>query len=1037
MEEIRRLHAFETLRLRRAQEVDAPPPQKEKVQEAEKEKEAKKEKRTNSPADVSHSSQQPVKDVTKQRATTDREKQKKNDKDEEDIEREAEENDSDVVEVIDLPPSSDDDGDDPFKSYNAFLEKRERIFPYAQHPRAYKHRHTLLNEDGRYMEYFRFGFFTRFPAVLYPSAFQRYETQVQAELGCQTERRLWRRMELTTLFRQVPTFYFHTKDKERMKEMTATFRQTHDVPAPSNILGGLPEELQHDPVIADPHHPTTVKDVVKRAISQRRRWRGAQQPSYLADSSAARKKARGQRAVTNASRAMENRLINGSRSESEEEESSSETDRRSSAGVEPPQLQMRAGPVVNEIDSDDGQTNQSTTIRVKKEKNVDVGTPVSVADAQNTQNQVQTTVPASLMFRNAALASEMVAKEKMRQASAMANGECAGPPQDPQASPNLGVLAEIWAEIDPKVRNLILLTQDTGTKTQEALAKKEKETIDRMKKFDGNANNSAEYLNELFRSLGQQPLFTSQHAARIMMNTMVGMAATWVLTAAMTLNVTGRDAFVMMLGKFRQRYLTSNQASMWRRQLTDMRLQISADQYIGTHELEMHSASFTRTLNNLRMCEREVPEEDAIHMYKETLPPFIYSYLGDDVRPSLEETQNAAMKAIRSRPAPSYKGKKTTEHNAAPVVKTTPSGDQRYDNQVQRGARCFHCGNSGHYLSDCAVYRAGKPQLPDGAAAYASRQKQNGTNYPYDPAKIIEFAQKKRSDFGGSRSTGTPRVGGGRRLKKKSQIPDSDSEEDSPVSAPNPPGAARNGPAPQGKTKPTAHNSLEIVDTAEAAEEGDWEGEKDDEQVITLSAMSTRDPVSDDTRIAASMCVSVELNGVPVGHGLVDQGANRSLMRHSAYLRHGLDHSTVINKVSHYSVKTASNHRIPIIGRFMASITSEGREFNEESVIYVVDDVSSKESDISCDLVIGRQTLARSKYRLVDTLHARLVSPVDRNHHIQCQSCEPTKRSDGKHDLQLVVSEIVESESEDKKEEQAVPTMTMEVRAEKRRPSLK
>jgi hypothetical protein len=56
-------------------------------------------------------------------------------------------------------------------------------------------------------------------------------------------------VELTTLLRQVPTFYFLTKDKDRMKEMTAAFRQTHDVPAPSNILGDLPEELQHDTLI--------------------------------------------------------------------------------------------------------------------------------------------------------------------------------------------------------------------------------------------------------------------------------------------------------------------------------------------------------------------------------------------------------------------------------------------------------------------------------------------------------------------------------------------------------------------------------------------------------------------------------------------------------------------------------------------------------------------------------------------------------------------------------------------------------------------
>jgi hypothetical protein len=80
----------------------------------------------------------------------------------------------------------------------------------------------------------------------------------------------------------------------------------------------------------------------------------------------------------------------------------------------------------------------------------------------------------------------------------------------------------------------------------------------------------------------------------------------------------------------------------------------------------------------------------------------------------------------------------------------------------------------------------------------------------------------------------------------------------------------------------------------------------------------------------------------------------------------------------------------------MCRLTVNGNDFNNETVVYVVDDT---DLDISCDVVLGRHTLARSRYRLIDTLHARLYNADDEGEYIQCTTCRPHTRNDGKRDL--------------------------------------
>jgi hypothetical protein len=492
-----------------------------------------------------------------------------------------------------------------------------------------------------------------------------------------------------------------------------------------------------------------------------------------------------------------------------------------------------------------------------------------------------------------------------------------------------------------------------------------------------------------------------------MIQTTVGSARTWIMTTIQTRASIRRDEyFVYVLGRFREHYLSPQQASVWRKQLTT-RLNTHSDRHLTLTELETHYGNYVRTLNNLRVCEREVTEADAISYYVDTLPQFIYQFLGAGYKNyrTLEDVHRAACYAIRPadlfhprpRDVAAAAKRAVTEVNAAETVhSTTASGhtntpDRLYDKQQQRRAQCFHCGDNGHYLSDCPFYKANKPQTAKGKEAWARRQQLNGTNFPYDPAKLLAAIEAKKKLFAHQQAGGG---GDGQKQRHRRLVRFADEDDDDDVSSSSAPAnkQQQQKPAHQQRAQHHSMNVIEICDD----DDGEWDdtGEK---QVFECKSLSLDASVSDEKRTASSLCVAVEMNGVCVGSALVDQGANRSLIRKSAFDRHHLHEHVALHPVRNYYVATASNHLVPIVGRFMTKLTVDGDEFNDSSVVYVVNDTD--ELDISCDVVLGRNTIARSRYRLIDTLAARLLSHTDPHDYIQCSPCKPCKRKDGKHDI--------------------------------------
>jgi transposase InsO family protein len=194
--------------------------------------------------------------------------------------------------------------------------------------------------------------------------------------------------------------------------------------------------------------------------------------------------------------------------------------------------------------------------------------------------------------------------------------------------------------------------------------------------------------------------------------------------------------------------------------------------------------------------------------------------------------------------------------------------------------------------------------------------------------------------------------------------------------------------------------------------------------VITFSSLSLKREhmkhkqiAQKEAQAANSMCLPIAINGITMGVALVDQGASRSVMRRSCYERfrtlHGPQAPRII-PVTRMYVLSSSNEVIPIIGRFRANITYSHHGQHPEhagvliasTLIYVAEDTDKK--DIICDMIIGRSTMATSKYSCIDLKGTgALISNQKGDAHsvIPCSNCSFYDDAQGRSQLQAEVQD--------------------------------
>ena len=159
--------------------------------------------------------------------------------------------------------------------------------------------------------------------------------------------------------------------------------------------------------------------------------------------------------------------------------------------------------------------------------------------------------------------------------------------------------------------------------------------------------------------------------------------------------------------------------------------------------------------------------------------------------------------------------------------------------------------------------------------------------------------------------------------------------------------------------------------------------------------------------VSRSMCLPVVINGAQAGLALIDQGATRSVMRQSAYdrLKGRMHKRTPLKEVNNMYVVGSTNELVPVVGVFVADLYTQQQQHICNTVIYVADDMNGK--DIVCDMILGRSSIATSRYAGVDTRHnGALVSLDDPSREtIQCFQGEFETDENAKSQLTLTGDE--------------------------------
>jgi hypothetical protein len=316
------------------------------------------------------------------------------------------------------------------------------------------------------------------------------------------------------------------------------------------------------------------------------------------------------------------------------------------------------------------------------------------------------------------------------------------------------------------------------------------------------------------------------------------------------------------------------------------------------------------------------------------------------------------------------------------------AGSDLYEDSLKKKSICFHCGNRGHTLTECRIYANKSPQTPAGQQAFAQFQQLRGTNYAYDPLALLASAKRRKDKYAQTQSGSTA---------SNALPPSAAASSSSPAARSSGSGGSGKGRLrkriPDEEAEDVDSNSLEVIDTWKEGDDDDAE-DKDDEQTVTVSSINMNTNNNErGVKTYTSLCVSVSLNNLQVGYGLVDQGANRMLLRREAIAKFGLSAVIRLCPVTNYSVSSAMGQRLPISARFVAQMALNGIEFNNEAVIYVVDAIPG--GDLNCDLIIGRHTIATSKFRMIDTLRGRLCAPRTKEY-IQCHPVVPYVDEQGK-----------------------------------------
>jgi hypothetical protein len=825
-----------------------------------------------------------------------------------------------------------DDDRNEYASFVAFLKKREETYPYVndRYKRLYFNRCSLLSHNGRVNEYYRFGVVVNFTRDLYPSSYSRWFKRYM-DLDSNGTSNI-RDVDIGSL--TIPNMYYDSRDQRLMTRSN----EDNDLPPYCVTYEELPRELQLSPATVSAFHitPPSLEETAYRYLHQLKVRKS--KPSIPAPI-----------------RSSQDVRVSSPSSTPMIRELSIEDEGRY-FGVPYPRTKE--------------QTESSTSVYSQPEAHI-----VKVKREHDERIDRE---------------KDSHYHQQMRQHH---------------------ILRDVIDSFDEGTRMMCRLTQSDRIIEDKDVPKYITSTIAALERFSGDPDKAPQWFQSLILSLVKIN-FTQADVISIVDARMTGGAKQW-LTAAMlkVAPLANTDAAIPTLfGLFREQYMNKTHVVNYRKRLSEMTI---TDIFITQSDLRLHYTKFTQIANNLKICDRFTSDDTIIQMFVDSLPRSIRNYLGtsykacnsvDAVFQLAEEACKSNEKkkkvdldgeAVKINSIHDYESDELHEVNDCDdyiddEVDFLPERDIQHlwvmahnirnkrTPLVKEDVNCWHCGKKGHYAGECEVNIKGLPQTPNGAVAYATYNRMRGETKPYNPRQELEKSERIRNkreqwmvnsddnSFQSSKSryinrSSTYNKKKTGRLSKMGNYRRDETDDNDTVNDPISVGS----------------HVVEVVSDNENDDIVD-DGVK---RVIRLSSMHSsykhssleqvklREQKDRESGHASSLCLPIEINGVFVGDALCDQGATKTIIRATALER--LNANVKEHEVKNHYVVCADDGEIPIRSRFNAMITSNGKSLGD-SLIYVVDDKPDK--DITCDMVLGRSTMASSKFNCIDTKKGTLFN---------------------------------------------------------------
>jgi hypothetical protein len=641
------------------------------------------------------------------------------------------------------------------QSFVKWLEEREKLYPFERNARQlYRRRYTLLSPWDRYSEWLRTGFYLGFPISLYGVTINRwylYKLQ-ECKLSDTTNIR-----KVTDRVLSMPAMSYDDRDVR----INATNEDMDDLVPNSHVLRILPPSLRYTPDEGDleRYEIKSLQEYTKYMLHMKARRKVLLRPNSDPSSSSPT-------SSDNDLEVFDCALC-----------SCIVRDRQYSDVCE--------------------QCDEKRKLERKKAKHEAKAILAAAATIPKLEKVEQSYNHEKEMF---AKIQNIVREERQGVTNTSSLSQTSKTDNTNLDGHVLGkVLNELFT---PSARRTLDMTKLPKPTTTTEIAKSAAQLVADLGKFDGDVSVAPRWIHEYCRGVYRYS-FDVPNCIYIITKCFVGEAKAWVdqILDKVSLLHDSSDTVTRpieaLLLQYKQQYMGQTQVSMWKRQLAGTKLTSTAPT-LG--DLKSHYKTFVTIINNLRLCDKYISEEEYRIMYMDSLPYSVSLYIGRDYQKftTLDEIFQVATEAItkqtlrEKRPADGELAARKENINSYHLKENMnsfyldeESGILFHTGHVDDDPRaqwrklnshkmvCFHCGKNGHSAYDCLLLSQTQTTL--GAAAWAKRNVMLGVQTAYDVAKY-----QKNNASSASKAAQSPASNGDeiprKRLFKKGQKPSSKSK---------------------------------------------------------------------------------------------------------------------------------------------------------------------------------------------------------------------------------------------------------------------